>query len=334
MICVSLQNPGEKVKMDFKEYQDQAVRSKQFIKDIDNIAIPLLDLVGEIGSLSSEYKKLVRDGTSCEIFPERISEELGDILQCISVFASNLGLDLADIAEKNLEKCRDRWGIDQEQDTPRSFLDFDIDFPEQEKLPKRFEVEIIEKVRGRESKTQTFFNGIQIGDDLTDNSYTDDGYRFHDIFHFSYAAILGWSPVVRKMLGCKRKSQFKVDEIEDGGRAVAVEEGISALVFRYAQDHNFLEGITEIDYELLRMVRNLTSGLEVSKRSLKDWEKAILSGYEVWRKVSQNSGGLISVNLNSRSISYATPRKKFEYTRTVSSPVENLAFLYSSKKCG
>lgn len=320
--------------MDFKKYQEQAIRSKRIIQAIDSIEMPLLDLVGEIGSLSSEYKKFVRDGTSYEIFPERISEELGDILQCVAIFANSLGLDLEDIAEKNLEKCRDRWGVGQEQGISKSFIDFDIDFPEQERLPRKFEIEIVEKLQDGEVKIKTFFNGTQIGDDLTDNSYSNDGYRFHDIFHFSYAAILGWSPVARKMLGCKRKSRLKVDEIEDGGRAVAVEEGISALVFRYAQEHNFLEGITEIDYELLRMIRNFTSGLEVSKRSLEDWEKAILSGYKVWRKVFQNSGGLINVNLNSRSIDYVTPRKKFEYIKKISSPGENLAFLYSSKKCG
>ena len=42
--------------------------------------------------------------------------------------------------------------------------------------------------------------------------------RFHDIFHLSYAAILGWSPTVRALLRCKRKSDPRVDEVEDGGK--------------------------------------------------------------------------------------------------------------------
>ena len=40
----------------------------------------------------------------------------------------------------------------------------------------------------------------------------------------------------------KRKSDPKVDEVEDGGRAIVIEEGISAMVFSYAERRNFLEG--------------------------------------------------------------------------------------------
>ena len=37
---------------------------------------------------------------------------------------------------------------------------------------------------------KAFINKKQIGNDLTDNSYISDGYRFHDVFHFSYKNIL------------------------------------------------------------------------------------------------------------------------------------------------
>ena len=46
-----------------------------------------------------------------------------------------------------------------------------------------------------------------------------DGYRYHDIFHIANAVFLGWSPVVRALLRCKRKSQPHIDENEDGARA-------------------------------------------------------------------------------------------------------------------
>ena len=39
---------------------------------------------------------------------------------------------------------------------------------------------------------QITLNDVVIGDALTDNAHIDDGYRFHDIFHFAYAAVLGW----------------------------------------------------------------------------------------------------------------------------------------------
>ena len=74
-------------------------------------------------------------------------------------------------------------------------------------------------------------NGEQRGNDLTDNAYTPDGYGFHDILHFANAAVLGWSPVLRKLLECKRRTRPKMDEVEDGGRAAVIEEGLAAVVY-------------------------------------------------------------------------------------------------------
>jgi NTP pyrophosphatase (non-canonical NTP hydrolase) len=318
--------------MDFCEYQEQAAQTGQALQNADGMAIAILGVVGEIGSLSSEYKKLLRDGESHRLFPERIAEELGDILWYLAAFASKFGLNLNTIAEQNLEKCRDRWGWRNAQDSESIAFAFDNALPEQERLPRRFEVEITELAQDGSTKMQAFVNAEQMGNDLTDNSYANDGYRFHDVFHLSYAAVLGWSPVVRQMLGCKRKSYPKIDEVEDGGRAKAIEEGISALVFRYAQDHEFLEGITELDYELLKTVRNLTSGLEVSQRSLSDWERAILAGYEVWRRVNHNGGGIVSVDLNARSITYC-PSKATLKPKTAKA-INHPTILYSDQKCG
>jgi hypothetical protein len=166
-------------------------------------------------------------------------------------------------------------------------------------------VEITEVSQDSSVKMKAFIDGQKIGDDLTDNSYLSDGYRFHDVFHLSYAAVLGWSPVVRQLLGSrKRKSNPKVDEVEDGGRAKAIEEGISALIFSYAKDHSFLEGVSTLDYQLLRTIKNMTSYLEVAQCSLGDWEKAILIGYEVWRQVDKNRGGTVVVDLDARSLRY------------------------------
>ena len=39
----------------------------------------------------------------------------------------------------------------------------------------------------------------RLGNDLMDNAYEDDGYRFHDVFHLACAAVLGWSPVLRAL---------------------------------------------------------------------------------------------------------------------------------------
>lgn len=48
----------------------------------------------------------------------------------------------------------------------------------------------------------------------------------------------------------------------------------------------------------------MTSHLEVSQCSLNDWQKAILMGYDVWRQVNKNRGGMIFIDLDGRSITY------------------------------
>ena len=62
-------------------------------------------------------------------------------------------------------------------------------------------------------------NGVNTGDRLTDNALEPDDYRFHDVFHYAYAAVLTWSPVTRSLLRLKRKSKPKLDEVEDGALA-------------------------------------------------------------------------------------------------------------------
>src|SRR5207247_117834 len=147
-------------------------------------------------------------------------------------------------------------------------------------------------------------NGIQIGDRLTDNTYTEDGYRFHDVFHLAYAAILGWSPTIRSFMKLKRKSIPHIDEVEDGGRAIAIEEAISALVFDYAKGYSFFESVSSLDHELLRTIKNLTSHLEVKRRSTGEWAHAILEGFRVWRQLRKAGRGTIVGDLRSRTIQF------------------------------
>lgn len=290
--------------MDFRQYQEQAIQMEQALQNSDGMIVSILKSVSEIASLCGEHRRLSQDEPAHQILPDRIAEELGEILWHIAAFANKFNLDLSTIARQNLERYRDRWLCREGQSSTLLAHSFDSSLPEQERLPRKFEVEIIEIDHDGSTKIQAFMNGKQMGDDLTDNSYDNDGYRFHDVFHLSYAAVLGWSPVLRKMLGCKRKSRPKIDEVEDGGRAIATEESISLLVFQYAQEHQFLEGILELDHELLKTVKKLTSGLEVSQRSLNDWKQAIFAGCRVWRQVNQNSGGIVVVDLDAHSIDY------------------------------
>ena len=148
----------------------------------------------------------------------------------------------------------------------------------------------------------TFINGKRFGHPLKDNRYEDDGYRFHDVFHLSYASVLGWSPTLRALLRRKRKSDPKVDEVEDGGRAMVIEEGISAMAFSYAERRNFLEGAEGVNYELLRTIRDMTSHLEVSCRTEGDWERAIMKGFELWRQIRARGKGRLRADLQEGTI--------------------------------
>ncbi|WP_112196660.1 nucleoside triphosphate pyrophosphohydrolase family protein [Pseudomonas sp. LG1E9] len=265
-----------------------------------DLMVPLLGLAGETGELLSEYKKHLRDGESHLLFKEKISEELGDLLWYIANVAEKSGLSLEDIAQKNLDKANGRWG---HGDT--SAVVFDESFPEQERLPRKFEIKLGEVIVEGKVKIRMLMNDMQVGDDLTDNADDPDGYRFHDVFHLAYIAVLGWSPVIRSLMKRKRKSISNIDEVQDGGRAQVIDEAVAALVFDYAKEHNWLEGVTELDYKLLRTIKGVTSLLEVKERSPGEWQKAILLGFEVWREILRSNGGRLLIDQDSRSIVYA-----------------------------
>ncbi len=185
-------------------------------------------------------------------------------------------------------------GIVLEPGEPDRKVSLDDGFPPGEKLPRRMEVVI----EDREGRAFTTLDGVPYGDPLTDNNYEDDGYRFHDVFHLAYAAVLGWSPVVRALTGRRRKSIPRVAALEDGRRAITLDEGIVALTFSYARGRNFLEGAGGIDDGILRIIKEMTWRLEVSTRTAADWERAIILGFDVWRRVRAQGGGTIHVDLD------------------------------------
>lgn len=290
--------------MRFSDFQRRAQETDQTPKGLAStedaaILIPLLGLAGEAGQLLGEYKKRLRDGPSHEHFPDHVAEELGDILWYAANLAEKYNLDLDLIAEENLRKTRERY-LESRVSMPA----YNVAFSDSEKFPDRFVLELIEVAKGDGCYVQVLYEGLQIGGTLTDNAYFDDGYRFHDIFHISYAAILGWSPVLRSIMRRKRKSHPKIDEVEDGGRAAVIEEGIAAIVFDYARRHAFLEGVTDVDDQLLNTICGMSAHLEVSTAHAWQWRKAILEGYTVWREVVKHRGGRVEANLLTKTLTY------------------------------
>jgi NTP pyrophosphatase (non-canonical NTP hydrolase) len=297
----TLFSPKAEAVMHLREYQERAKKTdrnpSQDPTDQKAMMIPLLGLAGDAGELLSEYKKFLRDGDTHMLFRERFAEELGDMLWYLSNVATKFGLSLPEIAEQNLAKCEQRFG------QPTGSAVSDAGYPDSERLPRRFEVHFNAiKDGSNRPRMKAYYAGKQFGDDLTDNAYEGDGYRFHDVFHLAFAAVLGWSPITRSLLGRKRKSKPQVDEVEDGGRAKAIEEGISALIFAFGKDYAFLEGKPSVSSELLRTIRSMVSHLEVARCSTGDWEKAIIQGFNVWREITKRHGGTVVVDLDNRCI--------------------------------
>jgi hypothetical protein len=231
---------------------------------------------------------------------------LGDVLWYVANLATKLGFDLNRVAELNLEKGRDRWGQRCGLTEPRPA--FDEGYPEGERLPRRLRVHLKTEERpGGQKVVQAFVGNRKLGDHLKDNAYTNDGYRFHDTFHFAFAAVLGWSPITRWLLNRKRKSLLEVDEVEDGARSKAAEEAISLFVFSHAKEYNWLEGKASVSSEMLRSIKWMASGLEAEKCSTGEWEDAIIQGFAAWRVIERNHGGVLSLDLDQRTITASPP---------------------------
>ena len=140
-----------------------------------------------------------------------------------------------------MAKTQDRWPT--EQKFPPLF---DEGLHIDEQLPRLLRVEIYEReVNGKKFVFQKS-GGILLGDRLTDNHLPEDDYRFHDVFHLAYAAVLGWSPTIRALLKIKRKSLPNIDENEDGARANLIEEGLATWIFETAKRHQFFANTPQL----------------------------------------------------------------------------------------
>lgn len=257
--------------------------------------VPLLGLAGEVGSLIAEFKKKRRpDGVPYTGFDEVVVTELGDILWYLAALARRVDMPLSLVASTNLAKTQARW-LPSQGPAPTSF---DEGFPKSERLPRQFEVSfstVDEQVVMR-------IAGEEVGDAIDDNSRVADGYRFHDVFHLGYLAVLGWSPILRALLRRKRKADPETDRAEDGARACAVEEAITAFVFEMARPYHFFEDVDHIDDAILQGVTAVAGGLEVAARTPGDWERAILVGFEAWRGLRDAGGGVVHVDQDARTL--------------------------------
>jgi NTP pyrophosphatase (non-canonical NTP hydrolase) len=267
--------------MDLDEYQHRAHSTA----NTDDLDVYSLGLIGEAGSVASSIKKMKRDKTPPSNLAIEISTELGDVLWYVAELATRSNLKLSDIAEYNLQKTHYLFNDDDSS--------FDQGFPPDQKLPDKMEFEFI----SQGNKVSLLMNGKPIGDPIDDNAWNDDFYRFHDIFHVAYATILGWSPVIRKLAELKRKDDKSIDRIEDGARAVFLEEGISIAVFTQNVDSgqvSFFSDPNNIPFSVIEMVKLMTSKQEVNRRGVDAWRKAISEGFRLFDELRRNNGGIVA----------------------------------------
>jgi len=255
----------------------------------------LLQLAGQVGLLVTD-----QEAGGLANNQAALAGRLVAILRTLIQAANEAGVTLEAAAVKNLHKIFDRWPRERTHPEP-----FDTKADPEERLPRDLEIDILERqVRGQTYVFQRC-NGVNIGDRLTDNAMTADDYRFHDVFHFAYVAVLDWSPVIRSLLRLKRKSDPKIDEAQDGARATLIEEGVTTWIFSQAAQLDFFDnlGPGDLPFDLLKHVRQFVAGYEAEERPLWLWEDAILQGYAAFRFLRQHRRGRVRIDMANHRLS-------------------------------
>jgi NTP pyrophosphatase (non-canonical NTP hydrolase) len=100
--------------VELSDYQRRSRRTAEYPREAW-LAYPALGLAGEAGEVAEHAKKAIRDDAG-KVSGERraaMAKELGDVLWYVAQLASELELDLDELAEGNLHKLlsRQRRGV-------------------------------------------------------------------------------------------------------------------------------------------------------------------------------------------------------------------------------
>jgi len=276
----------------------QAPRTWINVSPSSHLEWVLMQLGQDVGQLIAEQRLFLKTNNTKALRPAYTT-----VLRRMIDVANRAGVSLEEAAKANLEKTADRWPQTRRRGFPKPF---DSKYPEYERLPRRLSFDI------REVKTddENYFvyqncNGINIGDRLTDNIDYSDDYRFHDVFHYAYAAVVGWSPVLIAILRLKRKSEKKVDQNQDGARAILIEEGLATLIYNEAKRGGTLFAEVErgkLSFDLLKTVRSFVRGYEVEHVPYWVWEEAILQGFTAFRYLVERREGRITIDYRHRRL--------------------------------
>ena len=93
--------------MNINTYQQHASETAIYK---DKLIYPTLGLAGEAGEIANKVKKILRDnsGNLQESVREDLICELGDVLWYVAALATDLNVELSEVANKNIEKLNSR----------------------------------------------------------------------------------------------------------------------------------------------------------------------------------------------------------------------------------
>lgn len=234
-----------------------------------------------------------------------VNEVLGEIAWHLCAMASLFGISMNDILAKNVDKI----GFRRPRGEPTPL--HDQPYPERERFPRIFDIAFISVTAG---KSRMYLDGRHLGDDLKDNAPDDDGYRFHDVFHLANAVHLGWSPVLRKLMKRKRKSDEKVDDVQDGQRAQIVEELVVKAIHSEGErlaggdgsgEVRHFADPSQISFRFLKQLHEYVLDLEVWKNQHWEWVNAIYDGAFAYYHLYVAHQGTVSINLLTRTMTFS-----------------------------
>lgn len=103
--------------LDMNDYAEQVMQHAIYP---DALIYPMLGLQGEVGELSEKLKKYFRDNDYYEVAIEdpqnempaelrlEMAKELGDVLWYVTAIATDLGYELEEVAQLNIDKLNSR----------------------------------------------------------------------------------------------------------------------------------------------------------------------------------------------------------------------------------
>lgn len=98
--------------LSFSLYQKNAASTALYPRGPEGAIAPYpaLGLAGEAGEVAEQVKKAIRDdqGRITESRRAALKKELGDVLWYVAALCSELDLDMADVAQTNLDKLASR----------------------------------------------------------------------------------------------------------------------------------------------------------------------------------------------------------------------------------